>query len=170
VEAGKHQEFYQYSGGGGHPLGVQYAHCSTEQRFQGGWVGRGSPVDNGSHWGKVQEQTRAGAFRRTEDQRRQSIDYLRELEEARLSQNPKAVEQVRGATGAKSSKGWNTVWKKIFTPLGTPEKQNDRRRRRRREREEEERRGTPGPGEEQEREQEGFSSPSSHNHQYPHQH
>ena len=34
VEAGKHQEFYQYSGGGGHPLGVQYAHCSTEQRFQ----------------------------------------------------------------------------------------------------------------------------------------
>ena len=102
------------------------------------------------------------------------------------------LQQVRRASGAKSSKGWNMVWKKIFTPLGTPEKQKDsRRRRRRREREEEERRGTPGPGDEvrigefyslhlnlifliaslQEEEQEGFSSPSlasRHNHQYPH--
>ena len=66
------------------------------------------------------------------------------------------------------------VWKKIFTPLGTPEKPKDRRRRRRREREEEERRGTPGPGEEEEGEEEGevgsYSSPSlpQHNHQYPH--
>ena len=59
------------------------------------------------------------------------------------------LQQVRRASGAKSSKGWNMVWKKIFTPLGTPEKQKDsRRRRRRREREEEERRGTPGPGDE----------------------
>ena len=31
------------------------------------------------------------------------------------------IQQVRGASGAKSSKGWNLVWKKIFTPLGTPE-------------------------------------------------
>ena len=86
-------------------------------------------------------------------------------------------QQVRGASSAKSSKGWNMVWKRIFTPLGTSEKPNDRRRRRRREREEEERRGTPAPGEEQELEQEqeeeqdgGYSSPSlpRQNHQYPH--
>ena len=46
--------------------------------------------------------------------------------------SPEAVllyHQKRASSQPKRNKGWNTIWKKIFTPLGTPEKPVKERRR-----------------------------------------